>query len=130
MSGNREHQSPLGRVKGLGSAKSGSRSWLNQKISAVILAVLFIWFSFSFAYYINQGFGEVTTWIGSPINAALLIALIVVGTYHGIVGIQAVADDYVSRVGRRLALMTVFKSLLVLFALVAVIAILKIAIRL
>ncbi len=123
-----KHQSALGRVKGLGSARSGSRQWLRQKLSAVVLGVLFLWFAFSFARYMNASYSDVITWIGKPFNTVLLLTLIVTGFYHAIVGLQMIVEDYVSSTGRRLALLWAIKVILSMFGLAAVVAVLKIAV--
>lgn len=121
----KRYQSPLGRVKGLGSAHSGSRSWLAQKVSAVILAVLFLWFAFSFASLYGASHQEAALWVGSPLNTVLLIVFIVAGIYHAILGLQVVIEDYVSKTCQRIVILTAMRVILTIIGLGIVWAIIR-----
>lgn len=122
----KRYQSPLGRVKGLGSTHSGSRSWLAQKVSAVILAVLFLWFAFSFAALYGKSFDDVVLWVGSPLNTVLLIVFIVAAFYHAILGLQVVIEDYVSKTCQRIVLLSAMKVILTVIGLGIVWAIVRV----
>ena len=122
----KRYQSELGRVKGLGSTHSGSRSWLAQKVSAVVLAVFFLWFAFSFASLYGESYRDVMTWVGTPINTVLLIVFIVAAFYHAILGLQVVIEDYVSKTCQRIVLLSAMRVILTIIGLGIVWAIIRV----
>jgi succinate dehydrogenase / fumarate reductase membrane anchor subunit len=87
-------QSALARARGLGSARSGSRHWWLQRVSAMALAPLTIWFVISFATLIGANHRTYSQWIGSLANAVLMILLVIVLFYHMALGLQVIAEDY------------------------------------
>ena len=122
----KRYQSPLGRVKGLGSTHSGSRSWLAQKVSAVVLAVLFLWFAFSFASLYGKSFEEVLFWVGTPMNTVLLVVLVVAGIYHAILGLQVLIEDYVSKTCQRIVILSAMRVILSVIGVAIVWAIIRV----
>ena len=87
-------RSPLGRARGLGSAKEGLHHWWAQRITAVALVPLTLWFVYSVAS-MASGRTDFDLWLLSPINAAALMLFIAVGVHHGVIGLQVVLEDYV-----------------------------------
>ena len=87
--------SPLGKVLGLGSAKSGTHHWWSQRVTAVALALLGVWFIASLACLGSFEYGAVLAWIGNPFNATLLSLFIASLAYHSQLGVQVVIEDYV-----------------------------------
>ena len=92
-----KHKTPLGKVLGLGSAKDGTDHWWAQRVSAVALVFLGLWFAFAVAALIGGGAGYdgVAAWVAEPFNAVLLLALVVTVAYHSQLGVQVVIEDYV-----------------------------------
>src|SRR4051812_19711662 len=88
-------RSPLGRARGLGSAKEGLHHWWAQRITAVALVPLTLWFVYSIAS-MASGRTDFDLWLLSPINAAALMLFIAVGVHHGVIGLQVVLEDYVA----------------------------------
>lgn len=88
-------RSPLGRALGLGSAKSGFGHWWGQRLSAVALAPLGLWFAFSLAGLSSTDYWAVAAWVGTPSHAIMLILLLVTLLYHSSLGLQVVIEDYV-----------------------------------
>ncbi|MBS7836220.1 MULTISPECIES: succinate dehydrogenase, hydrophobic membrane anchor protein [Wohlfahrtiimonas] len=123
------YRTPLGRVKGLGSAHSGSKEWLLQKVSSVILAVLFVWFAFSMAFLLKSDIRDVIIWISKPLHTTLLLTFISVSIYHAAHGIQTIIEDYVHQTTKRVFYIYLVKTLLTLVWLVLVIAVLKVALN-
>ncbi|MBI4184241.1 MAG: succinate dehydrogenase, hydrophobic membrane anchor protein [Proteobacteria bacterium] len=117
----------LGRVRGLGSAKEGVHHWWMQRASAVALIPLYLWFAFSVTALAGAPHAALLAWVGAPVNAVLLIALIAANFYHGHLGLQVVFEDYVPHEGKRLACLLVSQFLSTLFALGGALAVLKIA---
>jgi len=120
-------ESPLGRVLGLGSAKEGSRHWYAQRLSAIAVAILGIWFFVALAGLDGVALDRVRAWLDSPLAATLLLLLISTLAWHTILGLQVVIEDYVGSRGLRLALLIGMKFALVLAAAAGAIAVLRLA---
>lgn len=97
-------RSPLGRVLGLGAAKEGVSHWWDQRITAVALVPLLIWFVASIAFMAGADHAQIKAWIGNPFTAVLLIAMLVALFYHMKLGIQVVIEDYVHHKATKLVL--------------------------
>lgn len=119
-------RSPLGRVLGLGTAKEGTSHWWGQRVTAVALAVLGLWFAWSLAVTRDFSHAAVVAEIGRPINSVLLLLLTVTIAYHSYLGIQVVIEDYVHSPGLKLVALLVSRFAHVALAVAAVYAILKI----
>ncbi len=117
-------RSPLGRVRGLGSAKDGTGHWWAQRLTALALIPLTIWFVGAVISLIGAEQAVVAAWIGSPVVAGLLILLIVVTFYHTALGLQVVIDDYVHTEGAKIALLLFVKALTIVLSLSAVLSVL------
>ena len=85
--------SPLGRVLGLGSAKEGSRHWYAQRLSAVALAILGIWFFVALADSVASTGPRAD--VGQCPTTTLLLLMIGTLAWHTILGLQVVIEDYV-----------------------------------
>ena len=88
-------RSPLGKVLGLGAAKEGAGHWWSQRVTAVALVALGIWFVASLFALQGFDYDAVTSWIRHPVNATLLALFVAVSAYHSQLGLQVVIEDYV-----------------------------------
>jgi succinate dehydrogenase / fumarate reductase membrane anchor subunit len=88
-------RTPLGRARGLGSAKSGTGHWWAQRVTALALIPLVIWFVISMIVITGANHETALSFISSPINAVLLTLLIIATFYHGQLGLQVVIEDYI-----------------------------------
>lgn len=118
---------PISKVRGLGSARSGTHHWWMQKIAAVALVPLTIWFVASLVQLTRADYFMVRAWLSSPVSAILMLTYIMVGMYHLRLGIQEIVEDYIPAKGAK-----IFFSFAVLFgctiiAVAAIFSILKIA---
>ena len=120
-------QSPLGRVRGLGSAKDGTRHWWMQRVTAVALVPLALWFAVAIIKMTGSSHGEAITWVQSPFNAIMLLLLIVATFHHMQLGLQVVIEDYVHREGTKVVLILTEKLASFTLAVAAGFAVLKIA---
>jgi succinate dehydrogenase / fumarate reductase membrane anchor subunit len=111
-------RSPLGRARGLGSARSGSKHWWAQRLTSIALVPLTLWFIWSILRLTNASQGDVAEWLSSPVRMALMLALIVATFHHLQLGMQVVIEDYVPQEGIKLAAVLVIKALCVLLALI------------
>ncbi|MDX2410916.1 MAG: succinate dehydrogenase, hydrophobic membrane anchor protein [Woeseiaceae bacterium] len=119
-------RAPLGKVLGLGTAKDGTSHWWGQRVSAIALLGLGLWFAFSLATSTGYSHAEVVAEIGRPINSILLLLLTVTTAYHSYLGIQVVIEDYVHASGVKVLALILSRFAHVLLATAAVFAILKI----
>ena len=90
-------RTPLGRVRGLGSAKSGYHHWWMQRLTAVALVPLSLWFVVSLLSVSSEAdLATLQAWASNPLTTALLVGLIVATFYHAALGLQVVYEDYIS----------------------------------
>ena len=88
-------RSPLARAIGLGSAKEGVGSWWAERVSAVALVPLTLWFAASIIAHTGSGYVAVIVWLRTPFAATLMILLLITLFYHTALGLQVVIEDYV-----------------------------------
>ena len=122
-------RSPLAQVLGLGSAGAGTEHWLGQRLSAVAMVPLTLWFASSLLTLPSLDFYSVTAWAASPLHSVLLILLVVALVYHSSLGTQVVAEDYVHASGRRAIVLIVLRLLHVGLAAAGIFAVFLIATR-
>jgi succinate dehydrogenase / fumarate reductase membrane anchor subunit len=120
-------RSPLGRARGLGSAKSGTDHWWAQRLTALALIPLVIWFVVSMIMVTGADHDAALAFIGSPINAVLLLLLIVAVFWHGQLGLQVVIEDYVHTKWLKVALIIVVKGAAIFLGVASVYAVIAIA---
>jgi succinate dehydrogenase / fumarate reductase membrane anchor subunit len=111
-------RSPLGRARGLGSARSGSKHWWAQRLTSIALVPLTLWFIWSMLRLAGASQTDVADWLASPVRLALLLALIAATFHHLQLGMQVVIEDYVPQEGVKLAAVLAVKGLCILLALV------------
>jgi len=100
-------RSPLSRVLGLGSAKDGTAHWWAQRVTAVALVPLTLWFVFSLLTLPDFEYETVRTWLSVPITGFLSVLLVSVLSYHSYLGTIVIIEDYVISSGMKvLSLMT------------------------
>src|ERR1700719_1505978 len=95
-------RSPLGRVLGLGSARDGTAHWWAQRVSAVALIPLTLWFIFSLLTLPGLDYETVHTWLSVPITGFLAVLLVAVLTYHSYLGTMVIVEDYVTTSGMKI----------------------------
>jgi len=121
-------RSPLGQAKGLGSAKEGLHHWWAQRVTAIALIPLTIWFAFKVAVLSMSDYQTVLDCIGSPWSAALIVSLIVAAFYHAALGMQVIYEDYIGGKAVRIAAIMGTNLLLFLLAAASIIAVVRIAV--
>ena len=119
-------RAPLGRVLGLGTAKDGTDHWWAQRVTAVALVLLGLWFIAALIDLASFQHDAAITFIGAPMNAVLLSLFCLTAAYHSYLGVQVVVDDYVHTAGLKLVTLMMSRFAHVLVAVVSVYAILRI----
>lgn len=119
-------RTPLSNVKGLGSAKEGASHWWNHRLTSIALIPLAIWFSFSIALLAVADYSTVSAWIASPFSSVLMILTIVIGFYHGYLGLQEIIEDYIPHEPLKISLLIVIGLLAVFLTTMGVVSVLKI----
>ena len=120
-------RAPLARVRGHGSAKEGAHHWWAQRLSAIALVPLFLWFVASVTSVGSADYATAVAWIGSPWNSALLVLLIGAIFYHAQLGMQVVFEDYISTHWLQVTGIILVRFLALLLAAVSIIAVLRTA---
>jgi succinate dehydrogenase / fumarate reductase membrane anchor subunit len=121
-------RSPLGRVRGLGSAKGGTHHWWIQRVTSVALLPLTIWFALAAASLAGASWEVTTAWIARPLNAVLLLATIGLTFHHLAAGMQVILEDYANQEWAKMGGILAIKAICVLLALASALAVLKIAV--
>jgi succinate dehydrogenase membrane anchor subunit len=119
-------RSPLSRVLGLGSAKDGTAHWWAQRVTAVALVPLTVWFVFSLLTLPDFDYETVRTWLSVPVTGFLAVLLVGVLSYHSYLGTIVIVEDYVSSSGMKVLTLMTLRFLYVLAGGAAVLAILRV----
>lgn len=120
-------KSPLGRVRGLGSAKEGVHHWWMQRLTALALVPLALWFVGALIGVSGTGHAEVAGWIGHPFVAVTLSLLIFATFYHAALGLQVVYEDYIHHHGVKIFADVATKFACFALGAVGIFSVLKIA---
>lgn len=120
-------ETPLSRVRGLGSAKSGARHWWLERLTSVSTLILFVWFIVSLLRLPSLDHDIVTSWLAAPLVAVPMLLLIVSTFWHLKLGLQVVIEDYVHEDGLRLFSITLLNFFAIALGALAFFSVLKIA---
>ncbi|MEW6037304.1 MAG: succinate dehydrogenase, hydrophobic membrane anchor protein [Pseudomonadota bacterium] len=122
----KNYRTPLARARGLGSAREGLHDWWRQRVTAVALVPLGLWFAFSVALLPSASHAQLVAWINVPWNTLLLLSFILIVFYHTMLGLQVIIEDYVHLDWLKLAGILGVKLVISFLGLAAVYAILRI----
>ena len=107
-------RSELGRVRGLGSAKSGAHHWWVERVLSLALVPLTAWFVIELLdHLLGASRTELQAWIANPFVALALAALTAIAFVHTRMGLQVIIEDYVHSEGKKVALV-LFKDAVIL----------------
>jgi succinate dehydrogenase / fumarate reductase membrane anchor subunit len=120
-------RSPLGRVTGLGSAKDGTAHWWAQRVTAVALVPLTLWFVISLLSLPALDYDTVYAWASVPLSGFLSFLLVVVCAYHGYLGAVVIIEDYVTSKANKVISLVLLRFVFVVFGGACAFAILRIA---
>ncbi|HEX5455238.1 MAG TPA: succinate dehydrogenase, hydrophobic membrane anchor protein [Stellaceae bacterium] len=120
-------RSPLGRAIGLGSAKEGVQHWWVQRLTAVALVPLAVWFVIVILELAATGAdrAELVAWVRHPVPAAVWILLLIAVFYHAALGLQVIVEDYVGNRAARYTLLILIRLGAVLLGVLGIVAVVK-----
>ena len=121
----RSLRTPLAKARGLGSAKDGTHHFWVQRLTAVALIPLTIWFGLSVASLAMAGQAEVVAWMKSPLSATLMLSFIMAGFWHMKLGLQVVIEDYVHTESTKITCLILNNLIAIFLTLAAFLSVLK-----
>ena len=119
-------RTPLSRARGLGSAKSGVGHFIQQRASAMFLALLLPWFGLSVILGTDGEYMSVVAWLAHPFNAVGTLLLVLTGVFHMRLGLQTVIEDYIHAPVTRTLCMLANTAIPAILAIVATLSVAKI----
>jgi succinate dehydrogenase / fumarate reductase membrane anchor subunit len=102
-------ESALAKARALGSTKSGTHHWGMQRLSALPLVALGLWFLYSLLTQDLMHFEQALLWLQRPVNLILMTLTLMIGLYHGYLGLIVIIEDYVHPLGAKLLLLLALK---------------------
>lgn len=121
-------QTPLGRVRGHGSSKSGTQHFWYQRLTAVALVPLTLWFVWSVVRYTGAPYEQVIAFLSDPVSAVAMAMFILVGLLHMLLGVKVVIEDYIHRESTKIALLVLVHFAVLAVAVTCVVAVLRIVV--
>lgn len=118
-------RTPLGKVRGLGSAKEGTDHFWRQRLTAVANIPLFIFFVIFLIRYNGAPYGEVVEALSNPLITVLFGLMLVSGLIHMRLGMQAIIEDYIHGEGAKIAALMLNTFFTIAVGTMALFAVLK-----
>lgn len=118
-------RTPLKWARGLGSAKHGTDHWWHQRLTALALVPLALWFVIGVIAHVGASHAEMAAWLRSPVTATLMILTIAAAFHHGQAGMQVVYEDYLHHEGVKLFAIIATKFACFALAAASILAVLK-----
>jgi succinate dehydrogenase / fumarate reductase, membrane anchor subunit len=91
----KQRRTSFDRTQGLGSAREGVGHWWMQRVTAVALIPLTLWFTALLIARAKDDYGAFILWLRSPFSSVLMVLLLIALFYHMALGLQVVVEDYV-----------------------------------
>jgi succinate dehydrogenase / fumarate reductase membrane anchor subunit len=115
----------LKRVRGLGSARSGTETFWRQRVTAVANIPLVVFLILSIVTHIGADLAEVRAYLAQPLVAILLLALVINAAIHMHIGLKEIIEDYVHGGAKVVAILlaTFFAAVVGLASVVAIVKI-------
>lgn len=118
----------IGRVRGLGSAKSGAHHWLVHRFTAISNLLLTPWLLVSLIRLPDLGYETVSAWLSSPYAAVAMMLLVVSVFWHLRLGLQVLIEDYVHEEAGKLASIVALNFYTIGAVALALLSVIKIAV--
>ena len=120
-------RNPLANAHNHGAAGDGVAHWWSQRFSAILLIGLTAWLVLAISSVAGASHAEASSWLARPFNAAMAILFVVTSIYHSKLGLQVVIEDYIHQRAAEVVMQLAVKIAAIVGALLAVVAILKVA---
>ena len=117
---------PLATARGLGSAKDGTGHFITERLTALALVPLTLWFVWSAVGHFGTGYADTRSFLAQPLNASFAAAFVLMLYWHAALGLQVVIEDYVHVRWLEMTAIIAVKLLFSFFALVSLLAIIRI----
>lgn len=122
-----QSSTPLGRVRGLGSAQHGGEHWLSERVTSIALLLLGTWLIASLLLLPKLDQRTLIEWLHAPSGAVPMALFVIAGFKHALDGMKVIVDDYVHEEGRRFVTNTILLFLAVAGAALSLFALARIA---
>jgi len=120
-------RTPLGRVRGLGSAKGGTSHWWSQRLTALALIPLCLWLVVVAVSYAGADYESAVAFVASPMVTIILLLLIGAMFYHAQLGLQVVVEDYVHVDWLKFTVLIAMKFALIIAAVAAATSVIRVS---
>ncbi len=122
-----DYQTPLAKVRGLGSAKAGTGHFWMQRITAITLIPLSLWMVSFTGQLLEASYQDMIAWLSDPLDTALALAWVIAAFYHAALGLQVVIEDYVHTEWIKISSIWLMKLTFIFFAIAAIVALFRIS---
>lgn len=121
------HSNEYHQARGLGAGKTGAATFQTQRITALALIPLAIWFAVSVVRLSTASQAAAAAWLAWPVNAAVMAVFVVIALRHAVIGVQIILEDYVDNEGLRAACVLVVKAIALVLGVASVAALIHLA---
>jgi len=121
-----DYRTPLSRVRGLGSAKSGTTHWWMQRVTAVALIPLSFWLINFLGLSLTAPYQQTVAWLASPLNSICIVVWVIAVFYHAALGLQVVIEDYVAAEGPKIISIWAVNLAFLFLAIAALLAVFRV----
>lgn len=119
-------RTPLGRVRGHGSAKSGTMHFWHQRLSAIVLLPLTLWFVWAVVGHVGAPHADVLIFLSKPLNAIGIAMFVIVGLFHMLLGVKVVIEDYIPDERTKIPLLVLLHFAVLAIAVTCLVSVLRI----
>jgi succinate dehydrogenase / fumarate reductase membrane anchor subunit len=88
-------RSSFARAIGLGSAKAGVETWWRERVTAVALVPITLWFVGSLIAQSGSDYAHFVSWLKAPVTTILIVLMLIGAFWHTALGLQVIIEDYV-----------------------------------
>ena len=120
-------RTPLGKVRGLGSAKEGTEHFWKQRLTAVANVFLAAFLLVLLVKYAGADYITVKHALARPVNAIALLLLVLSGVMHMRLGMQTIIEDYVHSEGTKVVALMLNSFFAILIGITCIFAVLKLS---
>ncbi len=115
------------RFFGLGAVRRSVATWWLERATAIVLVPLTLWFVAALIAHTGSDHAALIAWLRAPLNALLMVLLLIVLFWHTALGLGVVIKDYVHAMGRQKSTLIAMRFTCLLFSVAGIVAVLRIA---